>query len=57
MRRNCGLAHVAFENDEPEAKPHDEEAEMTAMRTVVSELTTSIAFTALICALMMMALG
>jgi len=53
---------MALENDEPEAEARDEtcEAEMTDMRTIstlVSELTTSIAITVMICGLMIMALG
>ena len=45
---------------EAEARAETCEAEMTAMRTIstlVSELTTSIAITVMICGLMMMALG
>jgi hypothetical protein len=62
MRRHCGLALVALENDETRSEAHDEtcEAKMTAMRrisTLVSELTTSIAITVMICGLMIMALG
>ena len=51
---------MALENDELEAKPVTKlcEAEMAAMRTIsLSELTTSIAITVMICSLMMMALG